>query len=733
MTRALAALTFFALLLSACATPPAQTPAPASAPSATPTESPWQTGTPQPLLAPLTADCPGASPPFPPRQSHVAYGMNVFLFATDRERVLTLTDSTGVEWIRQQIHWRDLEGEAGQYVWKPLDQIVSAARSHHVKIMLSVVRSPAWATATTGGHSGMPDDPAQFARFLRAVATRYRGRVSAYEIWNEPNLAHESGGTPGDPATYLATLQAAYPAIKAADPCALVLAAPMAATNNADPAVATDDLPFYQELYALDNGAFLQAADAIALHPGAGPHPPDARWPADAPAQSHHYFRHIERVRDLMQQHNDPRQVWITEVGWTVTESHGAPAPVTEAQQADYLVDMLWYVRQHYPWVAGVLVWNLNFSVIAPPTDEKTTYSLLEPDWSIRPAFLSLQHNIPALRDLDRPPLLSDGADYRFAWNFPARGGIVSPPLLLPGGDVALVSNPGTLSVVAPDGRLRWYHHASGVVRSAPARDPNGTFYLGDSSSLLTAIHSNGAVTWTVRLESPVRGSPIYHQGHIYAVTEVGRVYAFDEQGQQVWVHHLQEETTPPALGSDGTLLVGTATGHIIKMDTAGREVWRTSTGAQLWAPLSPDRRGGVVLATVDGQILALDAAGTIRWRAAVGSSVVAAPLVGNDGRIYVAARDGSLTALAGNNGDMLWQTDTGSDLHAPPTLSDRTLYLGTEDERLLALDSSSGLVRWYAVVRGGIRAAPVLNAQQRLYLPTMGGRLYAFDALSSR
>ncbi|NJN67090.1 MAG: glycoside hydrolase family 5 protein [Chloroflexaceae bacterium] len=318
-----------ALLLSGCLRPSPPHPAAPVGVGQEPTESPWRTGTPVPLFAPLTGECLGATgetgqsrPPSSPRRP---YGINAFLLGTDAERVLTLTGIAGFGWVRQQIHWRDLEGKRGQLVWTPLDQVVSAARSHDLHIMLSVVRSPAWATAT--GHSGLPDDPTTLATFLQQVATRYRGRVSAYEIWNEPNLAHESGGVPGDPATYLATLQAAYPAIKAADPCALVLAAPLAATNQADPAVAADDLPFYEALYELDDGAFRYAADAVAIHPGAGPYPPEARWPASDPQQSHHYFRHIERVHDLMHQQGDPRPVWITEVGWNVSPARGPRNP----------------------------------------------------------------------------------------------------------------------------------------------------------------------------------------------------------------------------------------------------------------------------------------------------------------------------------------------------------------------------------------------------------------------
>jgi hypothetical protein len=317
------------------------------------------------------------------------YGVNTFLFHTDTERVLTLVENARFGWIRQQVHWRDIEGKRGDFQWATLDAAVEAANRRQVKVLLSVVRSPPWATAS--GDTGLPDHPSDAWPFFRMMAERYRGRVAAYEVWNEPNLAIENGGTPATPGEYLELLQTAYAAIKDADPCALVLAAPLAATAVSDPAVARDDLAFYEELYTLKGGAFKWSADAVAVHPGGGAFSPRAMWPPDAPDRSHFYFRHIERVRDVMVRHGDERRVWITEVGWTVAAVAGAPLPVSPERQAEYLVDALVMTQKTYPWVAGIFVWNLNFGVMGTPGDEKAGFGILDADWSPRPAYTALQ------------------------------------------------------------------------------------------------------------------------------------------------------------------------------------------------------------------------------------------------------------------------------------------------------------------------------------------------------
>jgi polysaccharide biosynthesis protein PslG len=312
----------------------------------------------------------------------------VFVLGTDGPRVLTLAKNANVGWVRQQIHWRDTEGVRGEYVWQPLDDAVAQAHEHGLQILLTVVRSAPWADPT----GGLPDDRLGFAGFMQTLAARYKGRIAAYEVWNEPNLAVENGGIPATPADYLATLTAAYPAIKAGDPCALVLAAPLAATSTNDGRTAVADLPFFEELYRLDNGLFLRVADLVAMHPGGGPFAPKDEWPVDKPDQSARYFRHIERMREIMLRYNDPRQVWITEVGWSVSRAPGAPGPpVTRRQQGDFLVAALRYTKANYPWVSAIFVWNLNFAVTGRPDDEKSTFGLLDPDWSPRHGYLALQ------------------------------------------------------------------------------------------------------------------------------------------------------------------------------------------------------------------------------------------------------------------------------------------------------------------------------------------------------
>ncbi len=123
---------------------------------------------------------------------HVGYGFNVYLrgdsggAAFDQQTLKAVTDA-GFSWIRIQVQWRSVEPANGQYDFASLDNTISAASTSEVKIIASVVKSPTWADPS----GGIPSDPAPYGALMQKLATRYKGKVQAWEIWNEENLARK--------------------------------------------------------------------------------------------------------------------------------------------------------------------------------------------------------------------------------------------------------------------------------------------------------------------------------------------------------------------------------------------------------------------------------------------------------------------------------------------------------------------------------------------------------------
>ncbi|RZS87162.1 GH35 family endo-1,4-beta-xylanase [Motilibacter rhizosphaerae] len=132
--------------------------------------------------------------------------------------------------------WADLEPAPGEWHWERLDALVAAAQQHGVRVLLTLGLTPAWAAARPGDASpyggatsaSEPADPATWTAYVTAVAQRYRGRIEAYELGNEPNLRMFSTSSPETTAR-LSTAGAA--AVHAADPAATVVAPALAATS----------------------------------------------------------------------------------------------------------------------------------------------------------------------------------------------------------------------------------------------------------------------------------------------------------------------------------------------------------------------------------------------------------------------------------------------------------------------------------------------------------------------
>lgn len=256
---------------------------------------------------------------------------------------------------------------------------------------MRIDQAPDW-SHPSNNDSTAPPDPEYFAdweRFLREATTRGKDSVEAYEIWNEPNLAVSWGGKMPDPAGYSSLLQTAYWAIKQGDPNTLVVSAGLARTDEQSTR-AMDNVVFLRKLY--DAGA-RPYFDVLGSHPNGG---------SEGPSGSR--FLKAEEERRTMEAYGDgAKKVWATEVFWTVRPPEACSTDfrwadrlwetVDAAKQAQYLAESSTLIQTKWPWMEGLFVFNLDFS-LAPWYDscEPMTYeSILEQDGTPRRAFYALR------------------------------------------------------------------------------------------------------------------------------------------------------------------------------------------------------------------------------------------------------------------------------------------------------------------------------------------------------
>lgn len=169
----------------------------------------------------------------------------------DAQRAVQQWSAAGVDVVRVHARWVShavdpharTPPSGDRYHWGTLDRAVGLAAAAGLRVMLTVTGSgPLWGVSDPSqGNPRVKPDPARYADFARAVATRYGAVVDDYVLWNEPN--HElwlqpqnqcgSGGcTPYAPHLYRRLVRAADPAIRAADPGARTMLGALAPSGT---------------------------------------------------------------------------------------------------------------------------------------------------------------------------------------------------------------------------------------------------------------------------------------------------------------------------------------------------------------------------------------------------------------------------------------------------------------------------------------------------------------------
>lgn len=365
-----------------------------------------------------TASPDSASTPFPgggiattpanPAAS-LQVGVNVYLYTSNQKTIdqtMEWLNDLGVRWVRLPLYWDMVEPQKGKRTWTEIDHAVDTLDKAGIKIMFNPIHSPSWASIDPK-RPGLPRNLADFTDFLRDAASRYKGKVAAYEIWNEPNLEREVG-KPIRVGAYVELLKASYPVIKQVDPTALVLTAGLTPTGINDPNFAIDDVNYLEQFYKYNGGEVKKYFDVLGAHTGSNANPPDTLWPQQpgpGPGWRDHasfYFRRIEQIRQVMEANGDgAKKVWLTEMGWASTPNPAKgfefAAQVSENQQAQYLSRALQKSRSDYRWLEIAFIFQLNmaFPEFTPdPTDERIAWGLTRRDGSKRPSYFAIQQFI---------------------------------------------------------------------------------------------------------------------------------------------------------------------------------------------------------------------------------------------------------------------------------------------------------------------------------------------------
>ncbi|MFA0752232.1 MAG: hypothetical protein SLRJCFUN_002635, partial [Candidatus Fervidibacter sp.] len=139
-----------------------------------------------------------------------------------------LARALGCRWVRildacAVTHWDIVEPKEGQWAFERenwIDGAIDTYRKAGLKILGLLFGTPTWASSG-GSVNHPPKDLEKWREYVRRVAKHFKGRINAWEVWNEP---YGLGLFEGKEELYLQMVKIAAEEIKAVDPQAQIVA-----------------------------------------------------------------------------------------------------------------------------------------------------------------------------------------------------------------------------------------------------------------------------------------------------------------------------------------------------------------------------------------------------------------------------------------------------------------------------------------------------------------------------
>lgn len=335
----------------------------------------------------------------------------------------------GLEWVRLDLHWDQLETAQNQYKLATLDELVGKLQQNQIKSVFYLVGSARFISSAPPlsmyPDQYPPKDPNVFANRMALLSQRYPS-VDAWQVWNEPNLLG-FWRPAADPAGYATLLTATTQALRAVNPSKPVVAAGMAFFS---------EMPNGQTMFDA-----LGALGVASLNTVVSYHPytqlPEGNDPAN--------LDFIAKTTQLNQalRNGGVQTLWSTEWGWSTYKGpKDAQDIITPQAQADYVVRRLALM--------SAMDFDKIFLFTLSDLDQRASvrdqsYGLLDIDTNPKPVYTALKNFLdvsgPKLTPADPPTAdaLPDGlfsigwtrADGRKLWFFwSAQGGNAHLPNL---------------------------------------------------------------------------------------------------------------------------------------------------------------------------------------------------------------------------------------------------------------------------------------------------------------
>ena len=222
-----------------------------------------------------------------------------------------LMDELGIDWVRNDFYWHEIESKKGKWCFEKYDRMVNDNRNSGRKILATLGFDVGW-IHKNGKRKDVihKDHLPDFLEYVEQVVTRYKGQVDAWEIWNEPNVPIRFWN--GTPKEFYALVKATAEKIRACDPDAVIVGGVFFLVPD----------NFIRNMWksgAMDN------LDALSMHPyGVNPRAT---------------LRIYEKFETLVRKLGFTGEIWITEIGYPLAGFY--PSRVSAEKFPDYIIQTI--------------------------------------------------------------------------------------------------------------------------------------------------------------------------------------------------------------------------------------------------------------------------------------------------------------------------------------------------------------------------------------------------------
>jgi uncharacterized protein YgiM (DUF1202 family) len=234
-------------------------------------------------------------------------------------------------------------------------------------------------------------DASYHSEFAGYLATLASSGADAIEVWNEPNLDREYGGSGTgqvNPENYVDMLQKAYAAIKAANGGTMVIGGATAPTGyygGGCSAAGCDDAPFLARIAAAGAASYM---DCMGAHHNGTMVGPDQTSGAPVGSPDHHQWYFWGTLDTVYNSFSGKLPVCWTELGYVTGEGIGAlpsgfswGSSITLDNQAQWLARAVQLSRDSGK-VRLMIIWNADFRQWTD--DPQAGFSIFRPNGECR-------------------------------------------------------------------------------------------------------------------------------------------------------------------------------------------------------------------------------------------------------------------------------------------------------------------------------------------------------------